>query len=364
MFMKKSCWLLGLIIVALMVLVGCKDDDEGGIQSVGGRETAESTDQADTLAGGGLNLGELAEITPENAAQLVQVGLLEGNDGGIAALEFSPDGTWMATGGPDGVLMLWEMLTGTLSAQWVANPEGVWAVGFSPDGTVLATGGQDNLVHLWDVATHAETATFTHVGPVSGVAFSADGTLLAASTYAFPTEVVVWNVPTGAEVNRLSRRRIPHFGVEFALDGKTLYSASGYGSVWIWDLATNAYVDGIGGHGRPLYDMDLSSDGRFVVMGAESRAFTLHDALTGEELFGQRNLSGPVNGVAFNQAVTLLATCTVEDLSVRVWDLSTNSEAIALSGGEVLISVVGFNPNGKLLVSGEGSGEIRLWGVQ
>lgn len=354
-----------LTALFMLILVGCKQEKESGIQAVGERDTTpETTEQADSQTTGSLNLAELAEITPENAAQLVQVGVLVGNAGGINSLEFSPDGNWMATGGPDGVVIVWDMTTGMENSRWPANEDGVWAVGFNPDSTLLATGGQDNLVHIWDLATQTETATFTHVGPVSGVAFSPDGTLIAASTFAFPTEIVIWNVETGAEVNRLSRRRIPHFAVEFAPDGKTLYSASGYGSVWIWDLATNLYVDSLADHGRPLYDMDLSSDGKWVVMGSESRAFTVNDALTGEEVFGQRNLSGPVNSVAFNQAVTLLATVAIEDFSVHVWDFNTDSEVMALMGGTNAINVVGFNPNGTLLVSGEASGDIWLWGVK
>lgn len=354
-----------LTALFMLILVGCKQEKESGIQAVGERDTTpETTEQADSQTAGDLNLAELTEITPENAAQLGRVGMLSGNAGGIASLEFSPDGNWMATGGPDGVVIVWDMTTGMENSRWPANEDGVWAVGFNPDSALLATGGQDSLVHIWDIATQTETATFTHVGPVSGVAFSPDGTLVAASTFAFPTEIVIWNVETGAEVNRLSRRRIPHFAVEFAPDGKTLYSASGYGSVWIWDLATNQYVDSLADHGRPLYDMDLSSDGKWVVMGAESRAFTVNDALTGEEVFGQRNLSGPVNSVAFNQAVTLLATVAIEDFSVHVWDFNTDSEVMALTAGTNAINVVGFNPNGRLLVSGEASGDIWLWGVK
>ena len=48
---------------------------------------------------------------------------------------------------------------------------------------MLATAGKDNSVYLWDIKTQQLIAKLKHTDWVNGVAFSADGKLLAAGTH-------------------------------------------------------------------------------------------------------------------------------------------------------------------------------------
>ena len=60
----------------------------------------------------------------------------------------------------------------------------VLGVAFSPDGTLLATASHDKTARLWDPATGEHLRTLTgHTDPVLGVAFSPDGTLLATASH-------------------------------------------------------------------------------------------------------------------------------------------------------------------------------------
>jgi WD40 repeat protein len=62
------------------------------------------------------------------------------------------------------------------SAHWVNS------VAFSPDGTLLAA-AQNHHVYLWDVATHALAGTFTNTSSeqIWSVAFRPDGKEIAAA---------------------------------------------------------------------------------------------------------------------------------------------------------------------------------------
>ena len=58
----------------------------------------------------------------------------------------------------------------------------VYPVAFSPDGRWIASGGWDNTVRLWDAATGEPCATLPHPGVVRSLAFGPDGPWLVSGS--------------------------------------------------------------------------------------------------------------------------------------------------------------------------------------
>ena len=117
---------------------------------------------------------------------------LTGHTGPVRAVAIAPDGTWLATGGDDGSVRIWDPATGELD---ISATGGIRAVAFAPDGTWLATGGDDGSVRIWDPATGQQRAALTgHTGYVSAVAIAPDGTWLA--TAGGDRSVRIWDPAT------------------------------------------------------------------------------------------------------------------------------------------------------------------------
>jgi len=103
--------------------------------------------------------------------------------GSIACLVSSPDGRYLATGGPDRWIRIWEATTGRLKAAFRVHWEGVTCVKFSPDGSELLSGSENGMVSVHDAATGEERLAFYGLTtPVVDVDLSADGKLIAAIT--------------------------------------------------------------------------------------------------------------------------------------------------------------------------------------
>jgi WD40 repeat protein len=88
---------------------------------------------------------------------------LERQDGSIAALAWSLDGTHIAVGGASPEVTIYDAESGKRTAACKGHRAGIYAVAFSPDGQMLAAGGFDGEVRLYRVATGELTKAFIPV---------------------------------------------------------------------------------------------------------------------------------------------------------------------------------------------------------
>ena len=78
----------------------------------------------------------------------------------------------------------------------------MYAAAFHPDGHLFAAGGQDSQIKLFDVKTGESAADFATSGPVQSLAFSENGTWLAAVSKG-QTSVQIWDLRKAAMIKSL-----------------------------------------------------------------------------------------------------------------------------------------------------------------
>jgi hypothetical protein len=105
--------------------------------------------------------------------------LLELKDDGIRKVAFSADGQWLVTDGWQ-TAKVWDARTGAILRELKGHTDVVASATFSPDGTRVVTGGADKTVKIWDMRTGAPLLDLKGDAFVTRVAFSPDGTRLAA----------------------------------------------------------------------------------------------------------------------------------------------------------------------------------------
>lgn len=267
-------------------------------------------------------------------------GLRTKHMGYITTLAFSPDGSLLATGSEDQQVELLDASgTGLPIGEPLAGHVGsLTGLVFAPDGQTLASAADDGTVRLWDPELLRPRGIAMDDGSqqVLSAAFSADGEILASGGATLA--VHLWDPRTGRPARAsLTERMGKAFSVAFSKDGSTLAATSDVGPAWLWDTTS----------WQP----------------------------TGPQL------EGAISAVAFSPDGKLLATGDTDlnrfDVQgdVQLWDTATHRALEPLlparrPGGGTYplghrgrVHALAFSPDGKVLASGSGFGEIQLWDV-
>jgi tricorn protease-like protein len=227
----------------------------------------------------------------------------------------------------------------------VSSP--VSSVAFSSDGKMLASGCDDGIIRLWDPANGQELRTITgHSGPVYSVAFSPDGKILAsASLY----RVDLWDITNGQRIRTDNYSNAVYiYSVAFSPDGKMLASGCDDGTIRLWDPANGQELRTIAGDSGALYSVTFSPDGKMLASASWYRV-DLWDVTNGQKIRTD-NYSNAVYSVAFSSDGKMLAS-GCKDGTIRLWDPANGQELRTIAGDSGALYSVAFSPDGKTLAS-------------
>ena len=126
--------------------------------------------------------------------QGVLVGTLSGHRGGVNAVDWSPDGEWLVSGGSN-FDRLWKP-DGTSGPVITGHTDKVESVAWSPNGEWIASGSADTTVQLWKPDGTPGRVLAGHQGRIDDLAWSPDGRFLASGSWLDCT-LRIWNIETG-----------------------------------------------------------------------------------------------------------------------------------------------------------------------
>jgi len=205
--------------------------------------------------------------------------ILGRHDGPVSSCARSPDGSWVASGGQDRRVRLWDARTGAALATLAGHDDWVRLVLILPNGQRVISCSLDRTVRVWDVATGRTVHVLRgHGAALSVASISRDGSRLV--TGAGDGTLCVWDLETGDRQLTLSGHRGGISGCAFA---DRIVSAARDGTLRIWDADTGETLAEMTGHSQPVHACALSPDGRHVASASEDSFVVLWDAATGEK---------------------------------------------------------------------------------
>jgi serine/threonine protein kinase len=234
-------------------------------------------------------------------------------------MAFSPDGTMLATGGYHD-LVVWEVARGQILRRIDLLSYGGEDIAFSPDNSMLAF-TDTRTVQVIDVSTGQILYMLDSTNWMDEVVWHPDGTTLISSGWGNP--VTLWDLVTSEVLREMyDSEAYAVTSLAFSPDGSLLAASTGDGQVWIADVTTGQSTSTLGGEGGEfsLNSIAFSPDGSMLVTGGQDNKVKVWDATTGELLHTLVGHTDDVNSVAFSPSGSYIVSGAA-DGTVRVWGI-------------------------------------------
>ena len=379
-----------------------------------------------------------------------------------AYIAFSDDAKRIATGGFDTDTIIWETETGKRVSNLSGRTNMAYNVAFSADGTQLSSGGRTrwdlrtgrglrvvpassekslgvpspdgrvlavmplnrNVVNLVEAPSGKQLfqlAPSGATGVVQKMHFSADGTMLAvvygpsddqrqaavtATSFARGSQVKIWDVKTGRELQSLATNNDMPSEAAFSADGRVVATIGSMGQISLWDVQSGSKLRDLttspmkaftppvfnpgqikrgqmpqmpnmadiaammtnvwgsmaaGTMGRTVTSLAFSPDGKTLVTGgfeAKSNmdlAAMMTGAMSGKKPKGSKGSPQP-------DPQDMMKDFKVEAIGqVKIWDITTGQEIGVLQGHGRAVDKVAFSRDGKFLATGGTDNTIKIW---
>jgi WD40 repeat protein len=182
----------------------------------------------------------------------------------LVSCRFDPAGRFVFAGSEDDIVQRWDLKADPAKVKpvaFTAHEGWVFALAVSQDGQTLLTGGTDGKLIWWPAAVDAPKPLRTlsaHKGWVRGMAVSPDGAQLA--TCGNDHKVKLWSMAEGKPHLDLPGHGKPVYRVVYTSDGKHLVSADLAGLVIQWDVKSGKEARRLDASKLHLYDRGQGVD--------------------------------------------------------------------------------------------------------
>jgi periodic tryptophan protein 2 len=234
----------------------------------------------------------------------INVHRLSVSSSALSSLSINNSGEWIGIGIASlGQLLVWEWKSESYILKQQGHSYGLNVLDISSEGQFIATGGDDGKVKIWNVSSGFCVVTFKeHLGPITGVKFigfgqgkailssSLDGTVRAHDLLRYknfrtltsptsvqfssltadlsgeivcagsqdPFQIYVWSLQTGKLLEILSGHEGPISCLAFSSSTSTLASGSWDGTLKLWNVYDNSCTETFE-HGCDILRFVLSS---------------------------------------------------------------------------------------------------------
>lgn len=279
----------------------------------------------------------------------------------VTAVAWSPDGI-LAASSAAGEVVLWQ--DGNLLTLLPVGLASINCLAFSADGKFLATGGQDSKVRVWEIKDRANLIATLDNAPkwVDKLSWHPTCNQLAFSLGRY---VQIWDADSQTVITTLPFTNSSVLDLAWQPNGANI-AIAGDGGIKIWDA--NNWDDDPYLIEMPSASIVTawSSDSKYIASGNLDNTITVLEYGSSHP-WVMRGFPGKISNLTWSQQLSnntpLLAASSVE--GIAVWKKAAEDEdgwnANILTVHDGKIQALEFHPNSLLLASAADDGWLVLW---
>jgi WD40 repeat protein len=231
---------------------------------------------------------------------------------GFFPCQFTPDGKHLIAQQSNINMGLWNVETGELDSELPTMYMMQKSVCVSPDGKYIAGGGMDMSVRVWDAQSKKVIAQLMpHVGIINAVDIHPTQPWVAVATYGTsnPEDATlkVWDFKSKKLIKEFTDQMIVSSDVKFSPDGKYMAASAWDKSIIIRETEGWTITKKLTGHTNVITSIDFNKDGTVLVSGGANNAVDAFDnsvrfwkVQTGEEICKIQSHDNGITQVVFD----------------------------------------------------------------
>jgi len=283
---------------------------------------------------------------------------LSSHSGDVNAVAFSRDDRFLASGGGDRTICLWEVGTQQLLHK-MEHGEWVNDVAFVPSGQAVASVARDGSIKIWSVKTGQMLGTIqAHPKNATSLTFSTDCARVVSG--GDEGAIRVFNLREKKAEGGFNAHTGWVWHLAFTSLGDRLLSAGGDHLARVWRFGSKDKPVVLEGHKDEVLYASFSPDDRFVVTSAKDGTVIFWESESGRQIYSFQAHEGAVNAVNFSPDGIHLGTAGADKM-IRIWQAESGQLVREVIGGYDYIAESVFSHDGKRMASCGGDGAVKIW---
>ncbi|EDN02541.1 conserved hypothetical protein [Histoplasma mississippiense (nom. inval.)] len=302
-------------------------------------------------------------------------------------LEFSHDGTKLATTGRENIVIIYDVATFSVIHRLTDHGGPVAYATWSPDDSKLISCSQDYKARLWDVETgHCILTIDHHHEPVTSAAWAPNGDSFVTGSLDCQSQLCHWSVAGESLYKWTGQYRVRDCAI--SPDGRRLIAISTEKRIYVYNFETRAEEYNMSIK-LDLTCINISLDSRYMLLNTSECEMQLLDIETKEvarQYLGQKQgnynyiIRNSFGGAAENFVVsgsegkpikvrlihrfsTLLRKDNSIDSKIHIWHKENSTLVATLQGhGAGCVNAVSWNPKDPGMFASAGDDrKVRIW---
>ncbi len=208
----------------------------------------------------------------------------------INIITYSPNGRYLASGGWDNLVKIWDAQTGNLVKTFKGHKSAILDIYFTKDSKTLITSSKDETIKFWDIARGNLKKEITgHSGWIMSIGLNSDESILASG--GSDETISLWDVAskpdTALEIKRFLGHKDYVRSLDFSNDGKILVSGGDDNKVKFWNIASGKEILEIEGHTSWVRTVKYSPNVKVVASAGDDQMINLWKADKAVELMNK-----------------------------------------------------------------------------